>query len=319
MNSGSNTALKVLKPIVSLAGLIGIILSFVKIDVLFYDSGYMGVFRLISSLSDMDIFESDEITDAKIIIIAIFAVIALLSIVGGLTSLLDSSAGKSVPIVCSALNIVVSLGVIIFCIVVNSDEELYGLAAINPGIGFYLLIFFGIIMIVLSAVTPSNSKQNNLQGGYNNYGNQYGNYNNQHYANNFQSSNNYNPAGYSDGGYNTDAIPLTKRTPASENKQGVIRAVSGEYTGFEFPILNSEIIHIGRNAANNAIVITEDNKYISGNHCAVKFENNSYFVMDYSTNGTIVNGSPIKKSVWVPVVMGSKICLYDESNTFTVG
>ena len=50
-------------------------------------------------------------------------------------------------------------------------------------------------------------------------------------------------------------------------------------------------ITIGR-GQNNHWVLPDAERIVSGNHCEIIVENNQYFVLDLSANGTFVNGSP---------------------------
>eukprot|EP00047_Mylnosiga_fluctuans_P005824 m.242957 g.242957 ORF g.242957 m.242957 type:complete len:493 (+) comp14130_c0_seq1:37-1515(+) len=64
---------------------------------------------------------------------------------------------------------------------------------------------------------------------------------------------------------------------------------------------------IGR-AAENDVALT-DNTYVSSSHCAIVHEAGSDFLVDSSTNGTLINDVRVPKGDKVPLPVGSKITI----------
>lgn len=72
---------------------------------------------------------------------------------------------------------------------------------------------------------------------------------------------------------------------------GVLECVSGMFLGARIPMVNQEIVTIGRDPEICNLVL--DDPDISRRHCTVQFSaaENCYFVTDYSTTGVVINGS----------------------------
>lgn len=68
---------------------------------------------------------------------------------------------------------------------------------------------------------------------------------------------------------------------------------------------------IGR-GSDNTWILDDPERYLSGTHCLISFENGEYWLTDQSTNGTFYNGSAD------PIGKGSRLPLKDR-DTFSVG
>ncbi len=69
-------------------------------------------------------------------------------------------------------------------------------------------------------------------------------------------------------------------------------------------ILRQESATIGRNSG-NTLVLEDPNRYISGQHAVIDYQNPDYFVTDTSTNGVIVN------SAILPIGKGNRVKIND--------
>lgn len=108
--------------------------------------------------------------------------------------------------------------------------------------------------------------------------------------------------------------------PAYTSKQprGVMVGLKGMYAGAEISLLNGEYIKLGRLADNH--LVFEGQEKVSRNHCKIKWDSNTgkYTIVDYSSNGTFVNGSQdcLPQNLEIEMIPGTVIVLGDENNIF---
>lgn len=95
---------------------------------------------------------------------------------------------------------------------------------------------------------------------------------------------------------------------------GTVQGLSGEYAGRGFKLNHQQKVLLGRDQSSCSIVF-QDGK-ISKQHCVIQYNatNNSYTVIDYSSNGVIANGTPIAKGTPVALQTGTKINLGNSDN-----
>lgn len=102
---------------------------------------------------------------------------------------------------------------------------------------------------------------------------------------------------------------------------GIIRAISGEYEGSEFPIKVGDEIIMGSDATCCSIVLSGGGK-IGLRHCAVCFNaaDNKYVVTDYSSSGTFT-GDERRLQPNTPTLLfpGTVIYLGDKTCSFRLG
>lgn len=100
--------------------------------------------------------------------------------------------------------------------------------------------------------------------------------------------------------------------------RGVMVGVKGIYKGAEIPFSGDEYVKLGR-LADNHLVFKGQGK-VSRNHCKIKWNSTTekYTIVDYSSNGTFVNGSNdcLPQNLEIDMVPGSIIALGDENNVF---
>ncbi|MCD8362856.1 MAG: DUF975 family protein [Lachnospiraceae bacterium] len=104
------------------------------------------------------------------------------------------------------------------------------------------------------------------------------------------------------------------KTPPSASIVGT----AGMYTGVSFELTADVPVVIGRDPAKSNIVLSSGSELVSGKHCSVCFRSatGEYEVIDYSSNGTLVNGTKISKNVPVSLPKGTIISLASEKNSF---
>lgn len=180
-------------------------------------------------------------------------------------------------------------------------------SVISNGFGVYVFMFCCVMIIVFSAIdlaTMSKEKKmwmNNNYGGNNNLGwGTDGNFSN------INQGSNINIDSYKD-----DKLTIT-------DQKGSMTCVGGEYVNFTFPLNNGDILTIGKDPKSCAIVITQNNQYVSSVHCSVKFISGRYEIFDGSKNGVKINGSAIPKQQWVAIAAGSVFSLANTNNLFRV-
>ena len=107
-----------------------------------------------------------------------------------------------------------------------------------------------------------------------------------------------------------------ERVPSNE-KDGALACLAGEYAGTVIPLRRGEELMIGRDGAFCNIVLTGDK--ISRKHCAVCFdpETGRYTVTDLSSNGTYVKGGTrLIKGQPTELTAGTTLILGNEENIF---
>lgn len=73
---------------------------------------------------------------------------------------------------------------------------------------------------------------------------------------------------------------------------GNISWISGDYSGYSFPVNPGEEVIVGRDPSIANIIIDQRFTTVSKRHCGIRFDQNTqlYTVTDYSSNGTFING-----------------------------
>ena len=99
-------------------------------------------------------------------------------------------------------------------------------------------------------------------------------------------------------------------------KEIAILGVAGMYAGAKFPLQPDHPVLVGRDKTVVQIVFTEGAEKISRRHCSVMFNSKEqkYQVIDYSSNGTYVNGSKLPTNVPVLVKRGTELALGNTKN-----
>lgn len=110
-----------------------------------------------------------------------------------------------------------------------------------------------------------------------------------------------------------------KKTPYVPGEpRGVLVGLSGLYAGVEIPMNPGEDIMLGRAATNH--LVFEGQQSVSRNHCKIRWnaDRKVYSFLDYSSNGTFMNGSDecLPQNLEREMMPGTVIALGDEVNTF---
>lgn len=111
-----------------------------------------------------------------------------------------------------------------------------------------------------------------------------------------------------------------RRAPAGGKKGGMLIGVSGAYAGACIPVRDGETLVIGRDPRVCNIVL--GSLGTSRKHCAITYDayNNTYTVMDYSTNGVFDrNGNRLQKG-WKDLMrIGDEIRIANTVEVFRFG
>jgi pSer/pThr/pTyr-binding forkhead associated (FHA) protein len=92
-----------------------------------------------------------------------------------------------------------------------------------------------------------------------------------------------------------DPQPLPPETPDT----GELEFLSGWDQGKVFPVLGDRVTRIGRRSDIEISLDARGDMMVSGNHCSISTENNSFVITDTSRNGTYINGAPIDGSAYL--------------------
>jgi len=111
------------------------------------------------------------------------------------------------------------------------------------------------------------------------------------------------------------------RDAAAGGKDSVfgLTGLSGMYAGQTFPMAPNDELIIGRDAVVSNVIVDQNADKVSRKHCGVSFDpaRNSYSVIDYSSNGTYIDGgSRLAANVPTTVQRGVVINLGNRENRF---
>ena len=101
--------------------------------------------------------------------------------------------------------------------------------------------------------------------------------------------------------------------------RGCIECIAGNNKGNTYPIEPGEEIIVGKDPRLAHIIVDHDAKHVSRKHCGIKYNgmNNSYEVIDYSSNGTYIkNYQKLTKGIYISVQRGSIITLANSDIAF---
>ena len=84
--------------------------------------------------------------------------------------------------------------------------------------------------------------------------------------------------------------PVPAPTPDTSSPRGVLVGLAGMYAGAEIPFQDGESIRLGRLPDND--LVFENQTRVSRNHCVLTWqaETERFEIMDYSSNGSYING-----------------------------
>lgn len=101
-------------------------------------------------------------------------------------------------------------------------------------------------------------------------------------------------------------------------KNGALVGVSGVYAGQVFELSEGSAIIIGRDPSQCELVFPENRENISRHHCDIRYykDRNAYGIIDYSKNGTFVNGEKLPSNMERMCGSGSVISLGGQSDSF---
>lgn len=107
-------------------------------------------------------------------------------------------------------------------------------------------------------------------------------------------------------------IPQRQRLASAP---GII-CIKGMYAGQRFQLRPDETVIVGRDNKVSQIAFIQGASKVSGRHCAITYisKDNKYRVIDYSSNGTYINGSRLPVNTAVLVQPGTDLVLADGSN-----
>lgn len=96
---------------------------------------------------------------------------------------------------------------------------------------------------------------------------------------------------------------------------GSITCICGNDAGATYPLYAGEEIIIGKDSSVSNIVVNPRYKQVSRKHCGIKYDKNkeAYLIIDYSTNGTFVNGRRLTREMCAILPKGSIVKLAKEN------
>jgi pSer/pThr/pTyr-binding forkhead associated (FHA) protein len=100
---------------------------------------------------------------------------------------------------------------------------------------------------------------------------------------------------------------------------GKVRCTKGVAMGQGFQLPEDRKVIVGKNPQKANLVINDPS--VSGVHCSIRYQaaNNTYSIIDHSTNGTYVNGVRLQKDVPMQYPAGTVLTLANENNEITLG
>ena len=106
------------------------------------------------------------------------------------------------------------------------------------------------------------------------------------------------------------------RPPERLSSAPAILCIKGMYAGQRFQLRPDQTVIVGRDNKVSQIAFIQGAAKVSGRHCAITYssKDNKYRVIDYSSNGTYINGSRLPVNTAVLVQPGTDLVLADNSN-----
>ena len=100
---------------------------------------------------------------------------------------------------------------------------------------------------------------------------------------------------------------------------GKVQCTKGAAMGRGFQLPKDRKVIVGKSPQKSNLVVND--QHISNIHCSIRYnpENNTYSVIDHSTNGVFVNGVRLQKDVPVIYPAGTVLSLADGNNEITLG
>ena len=123
-----------------------------------------------------------------------------------------------------------------------------------------------------------------------------------------------------------EAMPTGVLSPSMPAETTILRAeptgqligTAGQSAGLAFQLKNGETLTLGRDPMQCQILLSENNTSISRRHCSITFHSDteSYSVIDYSSNGTFVDGVQLPKGQPQILNRGTEIALGNGEERF---
>lgn len=103
-----------------------------------------------------------------------------------------------------------------------------------------------------------------------------------------------------------------------QQMSGIFTGVGGSLLGISYTLPDGEEYCIGRDAGQCGIVITDENASVSRLHCMIRYaaDQSGYYVTDYSSNGTFIDGIKMIKGQIQFVHRGVTVSLGNQINSF---
>lgn len=102
----------------------------------------------------------------------------------------------------------------------------------------------------------------------------------------------------------SSTAPLTPPVPAQRLLNVSVLGVSNTQFRMEFQMYKSQSVTLGRNR-NASVILNANDARLSGQHMELEWDGEDVYIRDKkSTNGTHVNGTPMKPEAWFPLNSG---------------
>lgn len=120
------------------------------------------------------------------------------------------------------------------------------------------------------------------------------------------------------GAIKTQTPPIVDGPFPREIKRAYLETIRGSNKGYSFELVPGEEVIIGRNPGEANVVIDGSYDLVSGRHVGITYEAEyeSFTVVDYSKNGTSVDGEKLVNGKQYRFGSGARIELVDGKNTF---
>lgn len=108
---------------------------------------------------------------------------------------------------------------------------------------------------------------------------------------------------------------------AHVKREGHITCSFGREAGYRFPIIDGEEMILGTDPQFASIIVGNEHRYVSRKHCGIKYDaaTNIYCVMDYSSNGTYINGIRMMRNECYNAKAGDIVCLGTKECEYRLG
>lgn len=106
-----------------------------------------------------------------------------------------------------------------------------------------------------------------------------------------------------------------------EKQMGLFSGFGNGLAGKIYSLEDGQVYYVGRESTQCGILVEDEDGSVSRCHCAIQYiaEQGSYYVTDFSSNGTFVNGERIPQNQPILVHAGDTVMIGARGNGFKLG